>query len=377
MFSLSPSLFAPGTTLRKLAVSAVMAAAIGFSPFPEVACAQSTSAAQETEAAEYELNTTTLHMGTVVSAKLLGKTPEDVKRYAALVESEVERFDDMMSVHKETPLNEVNRRAGEAVPVTPEIAEMSKMALKIADETGSAFEPMIGPLVNLWKIGFGGSEVPSDEAIRKAIELVDHRKVRVWQENGQWFMQIRKGQSIDMGAIAKGYIGQKLAEKLRDAGAEHGLLDLGGNVVAIGEKFPGQPWRIGLQSPDKERGSYFAVVSAADESVITSGAYERNFEKNGHRYGHILSPVTGRPVTTDIASVTIVDSHGARADALCTALFAMGWEKAEAFLRTHPDVHAVLLKENLEDALVSEALRNKIQPYDSNLRMHFIEQKGD
>ena len=315
-------------------------------------------------------------MGTVVSAKLLGKTPEAVKHYAELVESEVKRYDDMMSVHKETPLNEVNRRAGEAVPVMPEIAEMSRMALKIADETGSAFEPMIGPLVNLWKIGFGGNEVPSDEAIKKAIELVDHRKVRVWEENGQWFMQIGKGQNVDMGAIAKGYIGQKLAEKLVEAGATHGLLDLGGNVVAIGEKFPGQPWRIGLQSPDKERGSYFAVISAANESVITSGAYERNFEKNGRRYGHILSPVTGRPVTTDIASVTIVDSHGARADALCTALFAMGWDKAEAFLRAHPEVHAVLLKENLEDALVSEALRNKIQPYDSNLRMHFVEQKG-
>lgn len=315
-------------------------------------------------------------MGTVVSAKLLGKTPEDVKRYAGLVESEVKRYDDMMSVHKETPLNEVNRRAGEAVPVTPEIAEMSRMALEIADETGSAFEPMIGPLVNLWKIGFGGNEVPSDEAIKRAIELVDHRKVRVWEENGQWFMQIGKGQNVDMGAIAKGYIGQKLAEKLVEAGATHGLLDLGGNVVAIGEKFPGQPWRIGLQSPDKERGSYFAVISAANESVITSGAYERNFEKNGRRYGHILSPATGRPVTTDIASVTIVDSHGARADALCTALFAMGWDRAEAFLRAHPEVHAVLLKENLEDALVSEALRNKIQPYDSNLRMHFIEQQG-
>ena len=266
----SLSFLAPGRTLRLLAVSLAVAAAIGFSLPSESVLAAPASASQEAEAPEYELDTTTLHMGTVVSAKLLGETPEDVKRYAGLVESEVKRYDDMMSVHKETPLNEVNRRAGEAVPVTPEIAEMSRMALKIADETGSAFEPMIGPLVNLWKIGFGGNEVPSDEAIKKAIELVDHRKVRVWEDKGQWFMQIGKGQNVDMGAIAKGYIGQKLAEKLVVAGATHGLLDLGGNVVAIGEKFPGQPWRIGLQSPDKERGSYFAVISAANESVITS-----------------------------------------------------------------------------------------------------------
>ena len=158
--------FVHGTKLRKLAVSLAAAAAIGFSFPSESILAAPAAASQEAQAPEYELDTTTLHMGTVVSAKLLGKTPEAVKHYAELVESEVKRYDDMMSVHKETPLNEVNRRAGEAVPVMPEIAEMSRMALKIADETGSAFEPMIGPLVNLWKIGFGGNEVPSDEAIK-------------------------------------------------------------------------------------------------------------------------------------------------------------------------------------------------------------------
>ena len=94
------------------------------------------------------------------------------------------------------------------------------------------------------------------------------------------------------------------------------------------------------------------MVAVSDTNVITSGAYERNFEKNGHRYGHILNPTTGQPVATDIASVTIVDKNGARADALCTALFAMGWEKAEAFFACPPDVHAVLLRDNLEDVLV-------------------------
>ena len=334
--------------------------------------AAAAAAAPAEEPSEYELSTTTLHMGTLVRARLLGRSPEDVKRFADLVEKEVTRFDDMMSVHKATPLSEVNRRAGEAVRVTPEIAQMSLEALRIADETGGAFEPMIGPLVNLWKIGFGGDEVPSDESISAALRLIDHRNVRVWEESGEWFMRIAPGQSVDMGAIAKGYIGEKLAERLREAGATHALLDLGGNIVAMGEKTPGKPWRIGLQSPDKTRGDYFAVVSASDENVITSGTYERNFEKNGRRYGHILSPVTGRPVTTDVASVTIVDRNGARADALCTALFAMGWEKAGAFLRDHPDVHAVLLRDNLRDALVSAALRDKIQPYDEGLVMRFV-----
>lgn len=322
---------------------------------------------------EYELTTTTLHMGTLVRARLFGRTPEEVKRFAELVESEVRRFDDMMSVHRRTPLNDVNDHAGEAVRVTPEIAEMTRKALGIADETEGAFEPMIGPLVNLWKIGFGGDSVPEDAAIEAALRLVDHRNVRVWQESsGDWYMRIGPKQNIDMGAIAKGYIGEKLAERLREAGAGHALLDLGGNIVAVGGKSPETPWRIGLQSPDKSRGAFFAVLSARDESVITSGAYERNFEKDGKRYGHILSVKTGRPVATDVASVTIVDADGARADALCTALFAMGWEGAEAFLRKHPDVHAVLLRDDLRETLVSEALRNRIQPYDEALVVRWV-----
>lgn len=322
---------------------------------------------------EYELTTTTLHMGTLVRARLFGRSPEEVKRFAELIESEVKRFDDMMSVHKETALNAVNARSGEAVEVTSEIAEMSLEAFKISDETDGAFEPMIGPLVNLWKIGFGGDTVPDDAAIEEALKLVDHRHVRVWNDAGKWFMQIAPGQNVDMGAIAKGYIGEKLAQRLKAEGATHALLDLGGNIVAMGGKTNETPWRIGLQSPDQSRGEYFAVLSVNDESVITSGAYERNFEKNGKRYGHILSVKTGRPVSTDISSVTIADANGARADALCTALFAMGWENASLFLKHHPDVHAVLLKDDLREMLVSEALRNRIQPYDDALVVRWVE----
>lgn len=352
-----------------------LAAALLCAPAPAVIAADAApaAAAAPTVVAEYELSTATFHMGTLVRVKVFGDSEAEARRLAELVDAEVARFDDMMSVHKDTPLNAVNRNAGTRVEVTPEIAEMSRQALEIADMTGSAFEPMIGPLVNLWKIGFGGNSVPDDESIRKALELVDHRKVEISEENGRWFMRIGEGQFADMGGIAKGYIGQKLMERLRLEGARHALLDLGGNIIAVGEKAPGVPWRIGLQSPDKSRGDYFAVLAVSDVNVITSGAYERNFEKDGHRYGHILSPVTGRPVKTDLASVTIVDRDGGRADALCTAIFAMGWERAEAFLRAHPDIQVVLLRDDLREMLVSASLRDKIQPYDPNLTVRWLE----
>lgn len=331
-------------------------------PASAASAAASSSATGSPEApSEYEAQWTSLHMGTVITGKVFGPTQEAARQLAELVDAEIERYDDMMSVHKETALNEVNRRAGEKVPVTPEIAEMTKEALVIADMTDGAFEPTIGPVVNLWKIGFGGHAVPSDADIAKALQLVNHKTVEVTEENGQWFMKIGKGQNIDMGAIAKGFIGQKLAEALKAHGAEHALLDLGGNVVAVGEKAPGKPWRVGLQSPNQARGAYFAVVSANDESVITSGAYERNFSKDGKTYGHILSAKTGRPVATDLSSVTIVDQNGGRADALCTALFGLGWDRAKLFLERHPDIRAVILKSNMSELLISERLKKNIQ----------------
>lgn len=321
---------------------------------------------------EYEASWQSLHMGTLITAKVFGKTPEETERLAKLMESEIIRFDDMMSVHKETALNEVNRSAGEWVAVTPEIAEMTKEALAVAEMTNGAFEPTIGPLVNLWKIGFGGHSVPTDDEIAEALKRVDYKRVAVKEEAGQWFIRIDPDQNLDMGAIAKGFIGQQLADRLKKEGATHALLDLGGNVVAVGSKFEGKPWRVGLQRPDQMRGEYFAVVSATDESVITSGAYERNFEKDGKRYGHILSARTGRPVKTDLSSVTIVDANGGKADALCTALFGMGEKAAEAFLQKHPDVHAVLLTADLKTAIVSEGLQDQVQITDPSIAVKII-----
>lgn len=321
---------------------------------------------------EYVLSWTSLHMGTVISSKVYGRTAEDAKRYASLVEAEVERFDKMMSVHEATPLNEVNRRAGEKVEVTPEIAEMTLRAVEATKLSGGAFDPTIGPVVNVWKIGFGGDEVPSDDAIAAAVAKVDVSRVRVTEEKGRHYVQLDPGQFLDMGGIAKGYIGEKIAEELRAAGAPRALLDLGGNVVALNGKTAEAPWRVGLQRPDTDRGAYFAVVEATDESVITSGAYERYLEKDGKRYGHILDPKTGKPALTDISSVTIVNHDGAMADALCTAIFAMGWEKGTAFLKAHPEVHAVLLHADLKRAALSASLAKRVRFTDESIRTEVL-----
>lgn len=352
------------------AMPAAWAGANGYaSTASAAACA---SQALPDQASEYAARWTSLHMGTVISAQVFADSPERASELGRLIEEEIVRYDDMMSVHKATALNEVNRRAGQWVAVTPEIAEMTREAVRVAELTEGAFEPTIGPLVNLWKIGFGGNSVPSAEKIQAALKRVDYRRIEVKDVDGQWFVRIGQDQNIDMGAIAKGYIGQKLVEKLREAGATRALLDLGGNIALLGEKREDVPWRVGLQRPDQQRGTYFAIVSAADVNVITSGAYERNFEKNGKRYGHILSAKTGMPVNAGLSSVTIVDKNGARGDALCTALFGMGEAEAEAFLRANPDVHAVLLSSDLKTVVMSRALQEIVDIADPALRVKMI-----
>lgn len=344
---------------------AVMAVFLACGGLNTVQATETQAAPAQTE--EYELPWMSLHMGTIISGKVYGSSEEEVLKLRQMVEDEIVRYEDMMSVHKKTALNEVNDRSGEWVSVPREVAEMTREALAVATNSNQAFEPTIGPVVNLWKIGFGGDSVPSDEAIQKAVKAVDYRKVEVRETSDGWQIRVAPGQNLDMGGIAKGYIGQKLAELLRSQGAQHALLDLGGNVVTLGGKTEGRPWRVGLQRPDQARNTYFAVINAKDVSVITSGAYERFFEKDGKRYGHILSAKTGRPVLTDIASVSIVDANGAKADAWCTALFAMGWKRALTYLNMHDDLQAVILHSDLKRLYVSRGIADKIEVVDKTM----------
>ena len=312
---------------------------------------------------------TTFSMGTVVSFKVCGPTQEQASVWLEAADAEMGRLASLLTVHAEkSPLLDVMRRSGEAVAVPPEVAECLKAALVVARDSGRAFEPTIGKLVDVWKIGFGGESVPADAAIREALRYVDYRRVKVWRKGGQDYVRIGRGQDVDLGGIAKGYIGTKLAAELKVLGAKSALMSLGGNVVLVGSSPSGAPWRIGLQHPDEERNGYFAVLEAEDESVITSGAYERKIEVKGKSYGHILSPVTGRPVATDLSSVSIASKDGALADAWCTALFAMGQEKARRLLASRRDLEAVLMSRDCRSVWMTPGIAARCEVTDPSVK---------
>ncbi len=307
---------------------------------------------------QYMVTLNTLHMGTVINIKTYAKKSEDAHRFADRADELATKYDDLFTVHRDSPLNEVNRLSGQKVAVPGEIADLVRRSVAVAALTDGAFEPTIGRLVNVWRIGFGGEHVPTSEAIKEAVKTVDYRQVKVGElDNGEAYVQIAPGQSLDLGGIAKGYIGTRMQEELKAEGLARGVLSLGGNVVAIGTRPDGKPWKIGLQHPEEERNAYFGYVEATDESVITSGAYERYFVENGKRYGHILDPKTGQPVKTDVVSVSIVDSDGARADALCTAFFGIGWDRSIELLKKHPEMKVILLNGDMKSVAVTPAAK--------------------
>jgi thiamine biosynthesis lipoprotein len=141
------------------------------------------------------------------------------------------------------------------------------------------------------------------------------------------------GASIDLGGIAKGYTSSRVIQIMKDCGIEHAIINLGGNVQVLGTKTDGSDWRVAIQNPDSES-SYLGILSTADKAVITSGGYERYFEQDGQVYHHIIDPQTGYPSDSDLTSVTIVYSDGTTADALSTALFAMGLDGAKELYRS-------------------------------------------
>ena len=320
-------------------------------------------------------------MGTLVQGTIVAKDKPTADALTDRYENLISGYETLFTVHGEGPMQDVNRHPGKWLATDCRVAQLMESAKTIARESDGAFDPTIGPVVNVWKIGFGGDSVPSDAAIDEARKHVDWRRIEtklVPDETGYCRVKIGEGQNIDLGAIAKGWIGTAAAKELQKAGAESGILDLGGNIVLMGSGEGGRNWRVGVQDPRKERNEMLAVIETpGDVSVITSGDYERYFMKDGKRYGHILSGATGRPVPLSFSSVTIVDADGAKADGWCTALFAMGKEKALEFLGRRPDIEAFLLSGDEKEAWVSEALAPRLSLTDETIALRVIKTKKD
>ncbi|MDR0376822.1 MAG: FAD:protein FMN transferase [Spirochaetaceae bacterium] len=252
----------------------------------------------------------------------------------------------MSAVSPETELDRINANAGiEPVLVHADVFDVIELAVRYAELSGGAFDPTVGPLVSLWGVSGDHPRLPSLEEIDALLPLVGWRDVDLDRSGLTVFLK-RPGMALDLGAVAKGYAADEAARILRENRINRAIIDLGGNILAYGEKKDRSPWRIGIQNPLDNRGAYVGIVELRDKTAVTSGVYERYFEAGGVRYHHILSPATGYPVWNGLLSVTIVASRSADADALSTAAFVLGYEKGKEMIESLDGVAGIFIFED-------------------------------
>ena len=270
-------------------------------------------------------------------------------------------------------VSKINRQAGrDWLEPSQESYELIERALEFAELTEGAFDPTIGPLVDLWQIkeDHTREDIPSPEDIKGARDLVNYRELVL--RDGAVMLK-REGMGLDLGGIAKGYGADEAKKVLLEAGVNSALIDLGGNIYALGEKTNGEAWKIGIQNPSLEADSNrpIGVVSVRDKSIVTSGGYERFFKLGDRVYHHILDSRTGYPAESPFLSVTIVSDSSRDGDALATAFYVLGLEKTKEILRQLEGID-VIIQDKSGRIYISQGLENSFKATDEETIVELI-----
>ncbi|MDA3831860.1 MAG: FAD:protein FMN transferase [Spirochaetales bacterium] len=269
----------------------------------------------------------------------------------------LKEIEDRMSLrNQKSEVSEVNRYAGKRpVMVSEDTFAVIRKALEIAALSNGDFDPTVGPLVQAWDIGGDNPRKPSQEEIDSLLPLIGYDRVILDVQASSVFLK-DEGMVLDLGGIAKGYAADEVAGILHEHGVEHAIVNLGGNVLTLGNKTDGKPWKIGVQDPNALRGEYVIILSLTDQTLVTSGPYERFLELDGEVYHHILDTKTGYPVKSDYTSVSIITKNSLLADALSTSLYALGYKDGMALINTLEDVEAIFMTKD-KKILLSEGLK--------------------
>lgn len=278
-------------------------------------------------------------MGTGFLHKAYGP---NAKKALQAIHAEVQRLECLLSrFQAESDITRINRLAGRGkAEIRPETYEVLAMARQFSELYEGAFDVTIGPLVKLWD--YPRTVVPADERIKGVLPLVNHQDLRL--EASTRMAGLRYvGQSIDLGAVGKGYVSDKLLAMLLRFGVTAAFSNLGGNVAVLGTKPDGSPWRIGIRDPRSEN-QMIGAVEVINQAVVTSADDQRYFiDTKGKRRHHLLDPATGYPADQGLISVTIVADSAAVADALATAAFVAGLNRARQLLDSFPGSEAVFV----------------------------------
>ena len=293
-----------------------------------------------------EVSKTIYAMDTVMEIKACGENAEKAVNEA---ESVAKKLDGALNRGK--PGSEIYKiNHGDENTVSDETKRLISRALDISIMTDGAFDITVAPITDLWGFYTKEYRIPQNDEIVSALKCVGYNNVFVENEN----IRVRGGAQLDTGGIAKGFLSSEIYDIFKANGIESGLISLGGNIQTYGNKADGSSWKIALRHPDGE--DFTGIIYANNQAVVTSGKYQRFFEKNGEKYHHIIDPATGYPSENGLESVTVVCPDAVLADGLSTALLVMGLEKSTDFWKKHNEFEAVFV--TADGVYITEGLEN-------------------
>lgn len=273
-------------------------------------------------------------MGTTYTVRISDPVSEEDFNFFALgIVEALESVDTNMSTYREdSELSQFNATLStEPFDVSADTARVIAAALEVSRQTDGAYDITVGPLVNAWGFGPDGPQrSPDDEQIAALRSQTGFQNVKVNVGTSELWKWV-SGLSCDLSSIAKGFAVDKVTETLKTRGAENFMVEVGGEVRAVGQNAYGDAWRIGIRKPLQGVAEHWGVVPLADKAMATSGDYQNFYESDGKRYSHIIDPRTGRPIESRLASVTVIHDECMMADAYATALTVMGPEAGLEF----------------------------------------------
>ena len=292
-------------------------------------------------------------MDTYMYLKAYGEHADTALGYSS---EQILSLEELFSVTSEkSDIWAINHSNGEPVSVSDDTIAVLNKAIEIGGKTNGALDVTIYPLLTEWGFTTDTQQVPTDDIIADKLKLIDYTKISVKGNT----VQLPDNMQIDFGALAKGYTSDCVTDILKENGVKSALVNLGGNVHAVGTKPDGTLWKVGVQNPFSPS-EQVCILEIADKAVITSGNYERFFiDENGRKYWHILDSADGFPADNGLVSVTIVGENGLLCDALSTALFVLGTDKAIDYWRNSADFEMILITDD-EKIIYSEGLSDFI-----------------
>ncbi len=286
----------------------------------------------------------TFVMGTRAVITIYGLDDETASEAAGKALHELHRIETVMSNWiEDSEISLLNHNSeGLPVKVSKELFDIIEESFRYSRLTSGAFDITARPIVQLWGFQGGSPRVPSEEEIASALEKVGYHLVRLDRENLTVTLPARM--EIDLAGIGKGYGVDRCVSILKERGVKSALVNLGGNMYAIGSPLGKEYWSVGIREPHGEDGIVGRLL-LKDEAVATSGNYENFVTIGGRRYGHIIDPSTGRTVD-HILSVTVIAPSALAADALSTGMFVLGPERGAAAAEKIPGLRAVYALED-------------------------------